>query len=133
MATGTVTQHQNERGDFEAVFPLALVIDSPALSGAATMYVASPVKGNIIGIYAAVNVALTTAKSTLTVKAPDGTVNSSAFEIAHEAAIGDTTDYSVAGGDTLANTEVERGELIEIENDAAPGTGQATYTIVLGP
>lgn len=129
MATGTVTQHANERFSTEAVFPIALTMASPALSGASTVYVASPVKGNIIGLHAAVNTALTTAKSTLTVKAPDGTVNSSAWEIAHEAAIGASSSYSGA----FANSEVEAGELIEIENDAAPGTGQATYTVVIGP
>ena len=127
MATGTVTQHQNERGDFEAVFPLALVIDSPALSGANQVYVVSPVKGNITAVYTAVNTALTTAKSTLAVKAPDGTVG--AIEIAHQATVG-TVDSLTS---SLSNTEVEKGEVIEIENDAAPGAGQATYTIILGP
>jgi len=129
MATGTVTQHQNERLSTEAVFPVHLTLDSPALSGAKQVYVVSPVKGNITEVWSVVNTALTTAKSTLTVKAPDGTVG--AFEIAHLAAVGTVDQLSAQA--TLANTEVEAGEVIEIENDAAPGAGQATFVVVIGP
>jgi len=128
MSTGTVTQHQNERFVSEATFPVHLTVASPALSAASQVYVVSPVKGNIVDVYSAVNTALTTAKSTLTVKAPDGTVG--AFEIAHLATVGTVDQLSAQA--TLANTEVEAGEVIEIENDAAPGSGQATYTIVIG-
>lgn len=129
MATGTRTEHQNERVSTEVTYPVHLFARSPALSGASQVYLVSPVKGNITNVYSVVNTALTVAKSTLTVKAPDGTVGS--FEIAHLAAIG-TTD-NLADQATLANTEVEAGEAIEIENDAAPGQGNADYVVVIGP
>jgi hypothetical protein len=127
MATGTVTLHQNERGDFEAVFPIALTAMQDDLSAADQVYVVSPVKANITAVYTVVNTALTVAKSTLAVKAPDGTVG--AIEIAHESAVG-TIDSLTS---SLSNTEVEAGEAIEIENDAAPGAGAMTVTVILGP
>lgn len=127
MATGTVDQHANERFSTEAVFPIALTAMQDDLANTDQVYIVSPVKGNIIAVYTVVNTALTTAKSSLTVKAPDGTVGT--IEIATLAAVG-TVDSLTS---SLSNTEVEAGEVIEIENDNAPGAGAMTVTVVLGP
>lgn len=129
MATGLQNQHKNERFDTEAVYPMVLTVHQDDLSATDQVYVVSPVKGNIEEVYSAVNTALTVAKSTLTVKAPDGTVG--AFEIATLAPVGTVDQLSAQA--TLANTEVEKGEVIEIENNDAPGAGAATFTIIIGP
>lgn len=125
MATGTVTLHTNERFVTEAVFPVSLVVQQDDLTAADQIYVVSPVAGNISAVWSAVNTAVT-GNSTITVKAPDGTVGT--ITIANGSAVG-TIDSLTS---SLANTEVEAGEVIEIENDATPTTGAATFTIILG-
>ena len=127
MSTGRVDFNANERVQTEAVFPLALVVQQADLAAADNTYVVSPVSGYIDDVYSVVEVALTTAKSTITVKTAAGTVGT--FEIAHEAAIGDVDSFKAQK--TLANTYVAKGATIELENDAAPGTGRATFTIIL--
>lgn len=124
MATGTRTEHQNERFVAEAVFPLALTVQQDDLTAADQVYVVSPVKGNISQVYSAVNTQ-TNGVSTCTVKAPDGTVGT--ITIATASVVG-TVDQLAAAA---VNTEVEAGEVIEIENDATPVAGAATFTIIL--
>lgn len=125
MSTGTVTQHQNERFVTEAVFPIALTVKQEDLANADQVYVVSPVKGNITQVYSAV-IEQNAGVSTCTVKAPDGTVGT--ITIANASAVG-TVDQLAAAA---ANTEVEAGEVIEIENDGTPTGGAAVFTIVLG-
>ena len=125
MATGTRTEHQDERFVTEAVFPIALTCMQDDIANADQVYVVSPVKANITAVYTAVNT-LTAGVSTLTVKAPDGTVGT--ITIADASAVG-TVDSLTS---SLANTEVEVGEVIEIENDGTPTAGAITITVILG-
>lgn len=126
MSTGTVTQHQNERFATEAVFPVSLVLQPADYTTAGQTYVVCPVKANITQVYTAVSVQ-TAGASTLTVKAPDGTVGT--VVIATGATVGTVDELAAAA----ANTEVEAGEVIEIEHDGVPTAGEISITIVLGP
>tara|TARA_R100000808_G_scaffold24933_1_gene59567 strand:+ start:2136 stop:2510 length:375 start_codon:yes stop_codon:yes gene_type:complete len=101
-----------------------LTLDSPALSAAATVYVTVPWKCKVVAVHYAVNTALTTAKSTLTLKTAAGTCGGT-HEIPHEAAIGAAGKFT-----PTSNNEILEGETLEIENDAAPAAGQATFTVV---
>ena len=71
------------------------------------------------------NVALTTAKSTLTLKSAQGTM-AGTHEITASSAIGATGVVT-----PTSNNIIEKGGAVEIENDAAPDAGQATYSIVV--
>jgi hypothetical protein len=124
MSTGTRSLHQNERVVTEAIFPFALVVQQDDLTAADQVYVVSPVKGYVTQVYSAVNTLLA-GVSTCTVKAPDGTVGT--ITIADASGVG-TVDQLAAAA---ANNEVEAGEVIEIENDATPTGGAATFTIIL--
>lgn len=103
-----------------------LVIESDALSGSSQRHVVVPNDCTIREVWYAVNTALTTAKSTITFK-QDGTAitGAAAFEIPHEAAIGASGVFKLTTGN-----ELKKGSVLEIENDNAPGAGQATWTIV---
>jgi len=103
-----------------------LVVESDALSSANQRHVVVPNDCTIREIWYGVNVALTTAKSTITVKADGAAVTgAAAFEIPHLAAIGASGVFKLTTGNVL-----KKGSVLEIENDAAPAAGQATWTIV---
>ena len=100
--------------------------ESPALSGNSQKYITIPFNCVVREIYYQVNTALTTAKSTLVVKGPEGTCTDSVAEIPDAAAIG-------TGGlccNLSKNNNFVKGDVIEIENDAAPGAGQVTYVVI---
>ena len=124
MATGTRTEHQNERVVTEAVFPVAVTVQPLDLTSTGQTYFVSPVKGYIKEVNTVVNV-LTAGESTLTVKAPDGTVGS--VTIADASAVG-TIDTLGAAPE---NNEVEKGEVVEIENNNTPTAGAITVTVIL--
>lgn len=96
-----------------------------ALSSASQVYMVSPVAGTIVDIYAVTNVAVTTADSTLTVKTAGGTVGT--ITIATSGSAVGVVDSIGA----IANASVLAGGTIEVENDAAPGAGQADITVLL--
>ena len=102
-----------------------IVIDSPALSSAGTSYAVVPWKCEVVEVRWVMNVALTTAKSTLTLKSLSGTMGGT-HEITASAAIGDSGVVT-----PTSNNIINAGGTIEIENDSAPGAGQATYVIVV--
>ncbi len=101
--------------------------DSPALSSASQVYQVAPVAGHIKRIDAVTTTAVTTDDSTITVKAPDGTVGT--ITIATSGSAVGTVDSLT----TVANTEVAAGETVEFENDAAPGAGAASFSTVIEP
>ena len=103
---------------------LVLNVESATLSSAGTCYVAVPVDCVIKEVAYVVNTALTTAKSSLDVKTPSGTC-AGTHEIPTLAAIGDSGFI----GSLTSNNSLKAGDAIEIENDAAPDAGQATFTI----
>tara|TARA_Y100000361_G_scaffold25721_1_gene20646 strand:- start:916 stop:1290 length:375 start_codon:yes stop_codon:yes gene_type:complete len=102
-----------------------MVVDSPALSSAGTVYAVAPWKCKVLEVRWVMNVALTTAKSTLTLKSSAGTMGGT-HEIAASSAIGASGVVT-----PTSNNIIEEGETIEIENDAAPDAGQATFVIVV--
>jgi hypothetical protein len=102
-----------------------MVVDSPALSSAGTVYAVAPWKCKVLEVRWVMNVALTTAKSTLTLKSSAGTM-AGTHEIADSSAIGASGVVT-----PTSNNIIEEGETIEIENDNAPGAGQATFVIVV--
>ena len=99
--------------------------ESPALSGADQKYITIPFDCYVRNIYYQVNVALTTALSTLVIKNA-GTSMSGGGAIPHEAAI---VDGGVAATLTTGNA-FNAGDVLEIENDAAPGAGQVTFYVL---
>ena len=102
-----------------------ITVDSPALSSAGTVYAVAPWKCKVLEVRWVMNVALTTAKATLTLKSAVGTMGGT-HEITASSAIG------AAGVVTpTSNNIIEEGGTIEIENDSAPGAGQATFMIVV--
>ena len=103
---------------------LVLNVESATLSSAGTCYVAVPVDCVIKEVAYVVNTALTTALSTLTIKTPAGTA-AGTHVIPTLAAIGDSGFV----GSLTSNNSLKAGDAIEIENDAAPGAGQATFTV----
>ena len=103
---------------------LVLNVESATLSSAGTCYVAVPVDCVIKEVAYVVNTALTTAKSSFDVKTPSGTCGGTQ-EIPTLAAIGDSGFV----GTLTSNNSLKAGDAIEIENDAAPGAGQATFTV----
>jgi hypothetical protein len=125
MATGTESRWDESKFKTEAIYPYSLVVQPLDLTSAGQTYVVSPIAGNIVSVYTAVNVQ-TNGASALTVKAPDGTVGSITITTASTVGTIDSLTSS------LANTEVEAGEVIEIENDATPTAGAITVTIILG-
>jgi len=114
---------QNKNDDFQDTMCISLT--SAALSAANQIYVVIPFKCTIEAIHSAVTTALTTAKSTLVFKTAAGTCGGGAFEIAHESAVGVVNKFV-----PTSNNTVEAGATLEIENDAAPGAGEAVFTIV---
>ena len=103
-----------------------ITVESDALSAAGQRHVRVPFDCTIREIHYAVNVALTTAKSTVTFKADgNGVTGAAAFEIPTEAAIGASGVFKLTTGNVI-----KAGSCLEIEHDAAPGAGQATWTIV---
>ena len=102
-----------------------VVMESKALSAANQQYVTFPWRCKVVKIYYAVNVALTTAKSTITLKAGTGSM-AGTHEIAHEAAIGTVGSFS-----PTSNQIIEAGAALEIENDASPGAGQVVWSIIV--
>tara|TARA_R100001163_G_C4943574_1_gene114317 strand:+ start:50 stop:424 length:375 start_codon:yes stop_codon:yes gene_type:complete len=114
---------QNKTDNFQN--KQVLVLDSPALSSAGTVYAIVPWKCKVLEIKFVVNVALTTAKSTLTFKSAEGTMGGT-HEIPTLTAIGGSGTFT-----PTSNNIISEGGTIEIENDAAPDAGQATYVIVV--
>jgi len=114
---------QNKADNFQN--KQVLVLDSPALQSAGTVYAVVPWKCKVLEVKYVVNVALTTAKSTLTLKSAVGTMGGT-HEIPTLAAIGDSGTLT-----PTSNNIIAEGGTIEIENDSAPGSGQATYVIVV--
>ena len=114
---------QNKADDFQN--KQVITVDSPALSSAGAVYAVVPWKCKVLEVRFVVNTALTTAKSTLTLKSAAGTMGGT-HEIAHEAAIGDSGVFTPTSNNTIL-----KGGTIEIENDAAPAAGQATFVIVV--
>tara|TARA_Y100000310_G_scaffold280055_1_gene299542 strand:- start:25 stop:408 length:384 start_codon:yes stop_codon:yes gene_type:complete len=104
---------------------LVLCVESATLSSAGTCYVAAPVDCIVKEVAYVVNAALTTAKSSLTIKTPSGTA-AGTHEIPTLAAIGDSGFV----GSLTSNNTLKAGDAIEIENDAAPGAGQATFSVL---
>jgi len=102
-----------------------ITVDSAVLSAAGTVYAVMPWKCKVVAVYYAVNVALTTAKSTLTLKTAAGTCGGT-HEIPDSSAVG-----AVGKLTPTSNNVIEEGASLEIENDDAPDTGQATLTIVV--
>jgi len=114
---------QNKADDFQN--KQVITVDSPALSSAGAVYAVAPWKCKVLEVRWVMNVALTTAKSTLTLKSAAGTMGGT-HEIPTLSAIGD------AGVVTpTSNNIIQKGGTIEIENDDAPGAGQATFVIVV--
>lgn len=107
---------------------LAVNVESATLSGVGTCYVTAPVDCIVKEVFYVVNAALTTAKSSLDIKTPSGTA-AGTHEIPTLAAIG----ASGKVGTLTSNNTLKAGDAIEIENDAAPGAGQVTFTILLEP
>jgi len=114
---------QNKADDFQN--KQVITVDSPSLSSAGAVYAAVPWSCKVLEVYWVMNVALTTAKSTLTLKSAAGTM-AGTHEIAASSAIGASGVVT-----PTSNNEIEKGATIEIENDAAPGAGQATFSIVV--
>lgn len=110
--------------DGNTTFALNVLLDG--LADAGQSYVVVPFNATILAVYTVVNTVIATADSTLTVKAPDGTVGTITIALSG-VAVG-TVDSLTSG---LSNTTVDAGETIEIENDAAPSAGDATATIIL--
>ena len=104
---------------------LVLNVESATLSSAGTCYVAVPVDCIVKEVAYVVNAALTTALSTLTIKTPAGTA-AGTHVIPASAAIG----ASGFVGSLTSNNTLKAGDAIEIENDAAPGAGQATFSVL---
>lgn len=113
---------QNKADNFQDL--QVITVDSPALSIAGTIYAAMPWDCTVVSVYWAANVALTTALSTLTLKTAQGTCGGT-HTIAHLSAIGSSGKLT-----PTSNNVVLAGGTMEIENDAAPGAGQVTFTIV---
>lgn len=101
--------------------------DSPALSSASQVYTVAPVAGHIKRIDAVTNTAVTTADSTITVKAPDGTVGTIVIATAGSA-VGVVDSLT-----SVVNTELAAGETVEFENDAAPDAGAASFSTLVEP
>ena len=114
---------QNKADNFQN--KQVITLDTPALSSAGTVYAAVPWKCKLLEVRWVMNVALTTAKSTLTLKSAAGTMGGT-HEITASSAIGATGVVT-----PTSNNIIEEGGTIEIENDAAPDAGQATLTLVL--
>ena len=101
-----------------------ITVDSAVLSAAGTVYAVMPWKCKVVAVYYALNVAVTTAKSTLTLKTAAGSCGGThEIPVSAIGAVGKLTPTS--------NNVIEEGASLEIENDDAPGTGQATLTIVV--
>lgn len=114
---------QNKADDFQN--KQVLTVDSPALSSAGTVYAVAPWKCKVLEVRWVMNVALTTAKSTLTLKSAAGTMGGT-HEITASSAIGASGVVT-----PTSNNIIQKGGTIEIENDSAPGAGQATFVIVV--
>jgi hypothetical protein len=125
MATGTQTQHQNERISAEAVFPLFLTAQIDPLSSANQAYLYIPVKCNLSQVYSVVETQLA-GESTVTVKAPDGTVGT--IVIATGSTVGTIDSIGTVDSD---NVSIEAGEVLELENDATPTGGAASFLVKL--
>ena len=104
---------------------LVLCVESATLSSTGTCYVAAPVDCIVKEIAYVQNVAITTANSVLTIKTPSGTAAGTHIVPLAGAAIG----ASGFVGSLTSNNSLKAGDAIEIENDAAPGAGQATFSI----
>lgn len=102
-----------------------ITLDSPVLSSAGTVYAVAPWKCKVLEVRWVANVALTNAKSTLTLKSADGTM-AGTHEIPHLSAIGSSGVVTPTSNNTILE-----GGTIEIENDNAPNAGQVTYCIVV--
>lgn len=95
------------------------------LSAADQVYLVAPFDCDIVAVYSVLNAALTTGDSTITVKAPDGTVGT--ITITQSGSAAGDVDSLTSG---LSNTEVDAGQAIEIENDGTPGAGAASFTVI---
>ena len=98
--------------------------ESPALSGANQKYITIPFDCYVRKVYYQLNTAITTGASTLVLK-NEGTVMTGGGSMP-VAAIG-------TGGlaSTLtANNFFNAGDVMEIENDATPDAGQATFYVI---
>lgn len=101
--------------------------DTPALSSANQVYGVSPIAGYITAVAAVTTTAVTTADSTITVKTAAGTVGTVTIALAASAVgVVDTID-------AIANSIVLANGTVELENDAAPGAGAASFTTVIEP
>ena len=116
---------QNKADNFQQ--QVCIAVESKALSGANTTYIAVPWKCTVTKICCSVSVALTTAKSTIALKSPTGTM-AGTHEVTHEAAIGDSGYFT-----PTSNNVLNAGELLEIENDAAAGTGLVVWSVIVEP
>lgn len=106
---------------------IALVATSPSLADAGQVYVAAPVAGDIVAVYAVTNTVVATDDATITVKGPDGTVGTIVI------ALSGTAVGVVDAIDAIANAHVEAGETIEFENDGAASAGVAGYVVLIRP
>jgi hypothetical protein len=114
---------QNKEDNFQD--KNVICVESKDLSSANTQYIAVPWKCKVLKVYWAVSVALTTAKSTITLKSADGTM-AGTHEVTASAAIGDSGVFTPTSNNVLGE-----GALLEIENDAAPGSGLVVWSIVV--
>lgn len=92
------------------------------VSTAGQIYITTPVKARIVGVYSVLNGTIATANSTLTVKTAAGTVGTLTLTASGSAA-GDVDSLT----SSLSNVAVAAGATIEIETD-----GASTNTISAG-
>ena len=95
-----------------------MVVDSPALSSAGTVYAVAPWKCKVLEVRWVMNVALTTAKSTLTLKSSAGTMGGT-HEIAASSAIGASGVVSPTSNNIIVkehkrNVNILKGVLLMI-------------------
>ena len=106
---------------------MSLTVLLPTLQTETVQYVNPGKTCRLVGAYTAVNTALTTAKSAITIS--DGTTTVGAIEIAHEAAVG-TCDSMTIDSTSLGKVEFSPTTAVKISNDGGPDAGAANLTLI---
>ncbi len=106
---------------------LEMTVNLSDLSGAATQYVAPPVTCRLTDVISALNLALTTGDSTITLS--DGTTTIGTVTITQSGSAAGDIDRLVVDSTSLGKVELGPNTPLKITNDATPGQGATNLTL----
>ena len=106
---------------------IALTTRFADISTAASVFVASPMAGTVIGIYVTLHGAITVANSTVTAKIAGVAMSGVSITVAYSGSAGG----SVFSGEPTGNNTVAAGQAIEILTDGGSTTAMAADVTIL--